>query len=161
MHASRVLVVEDDPLIRETLREILGDEGYRVVLARTGAEALALIQQDPPDLILLELNLTTYRSEDVVRLLQSWRVNIPVVAMSVSPELPPGDPALPIDGYLAKPFELDALLDVVGRFCSMPNAILNRCRLSSPTTPHAPTSLANSPARFADSISAKCRAMGK
>lgn len=52
---ARILVVDDEPIIRETLAEMLAIEGREVVTAASGEEALALLQKEPFDLILLDL----------------------------------------------------------------------------------------------------------
>src|SRR5688500_4895322 len=52
-----VLVVDDEPLIREVLDDVLADEGFRVALATNGEEALAVLDAEMPALILLDLRM--------------------------------------------------------------------------------------------------------
>ena len=54
-HAARVLVVEDDESTRELLSSVLADEGYLVITAQDGADALHHLRRDRPNLILLDL----------------------------------------------------------------------------------------------------------
>jgi CheY-like chemotaxis protein len=114
-----VMVVEDDYAIRETLRELLEDEGYHVTPASNGAEALARLRGDgTPRLILLDLMMPVmdgwaFRSaiEKDPRL-----AGIPVVLLSADNGLAQKAGALHVQGYLAKPFELDQLLSTVERY---------------------------------------------
>ena len=54
---STILVVDDEPYIREFLHQVLTDEGYRVVTAGDGAEALVVAEHEKPDLILLDIRM--------------------------------------------------------------------------------------------------------
>lgn len=106
-----VLVVEDDPDIREALAEALGYEGYDVLLAENGQEALDVLREHSrPHVILLDLLMPVmsgwqFRQE---QLADPALAGIPVVVVSASP---PGE-ARP-DRYLPKPFSIDELLSTV------------------------------------------------
>lgn len=83
MSETFVLVVDDEPDIRELVSEILEDEGYRVATAQNGAEAREVRQQRTPDLVLLDIWMPDV---DGISLLKEWRDNdqlhFPVVMMS-------------------------------------------------------------------------------
>ncbi|KAB7743642.1 response regulator [Nostocoides sp. F2B08] len=70
--ARRILVVDDEPSIRELLRAYLEADGFEVVLAGTGADALheATESQDPPDLVLLDIGLPDLDGLEVLRILR-------------------------------------------------------------------------------------------
>jgi CheY-like chemotaxis protein len=114
-----VMIVEDDFAIRETLRELLEDQGYHVTPAANGAEALARLRSNgSPKLILLDLMMPVmngweFRSaiEDDPRLSQ-----IPVIVISADHGLEQKVDRMHVQGYLAKPFELDQLLRTVERY---------------------------------------------
>lgn len=117
-----ILVVEDDFFIRDMLVELLEEEGYSVVSAANGHEALALLQEaeDLPGLILLDLMMPVmdgrqFRKEQQRReTLQA----VPVVVLTASSdneELPASfQPA----AYLPKPINLQTLLDTVAAHCN-------------------------------------------
>ena len=118
--ATRVLVVEDDASIRTLLRYALEEEGYRVACARDGREALERVERDRPDAIVLDLQLPVMDGAGFARALarRTGGDAIPVLVVS-------GDYAahriaaeLGAAGCLAKPFELDALLEAVGRLAA-------------------------------------------
>jgi len=82
----QVLIVDDEPLGRETLAALLSPLGYQLHFAATGAEALNLAKALPPDLILLDLNVPRQPGDQVLkRIRSSFRMGrIPVIVMSSS-----------------------------------------------------------------------------
>ena len=112
MSQPEIFVVDDDRGIRETLGDVLRDEGYRVRLARDGDEALALLRaSESPQLILLDLSMPGMSGLEFRRAqLEDVRLaEIPVVVLSADERNPLPDVA----GWLRKPVELDALLSAV------------------------------------------------
>jgi CheY-like chemotaxis protein len=113
-----ILLVEDDGAIRDSIAEILEGEGYRVVQASNGAEALERLRCDRnPDLILLDLMMPVMdgwqfrdRQEHDPRIR-----NIPVLVISADHALDQKLDELRVDGWLAKPFALESLLAAIGR----------------------------------------------
>ena len=57
MNAANILVVDDEPQIRRVLRSTLSERGYVITEAKTGEEALEWMRKEPPDLILLDVNM--------------------------------------------------------------------------------------------------------
>ena len=117
--AGRVLVVEDDPGVAETLVDILGDEGYAVAAAADGA-ALEAALADPPGLVLLDVMMPGMDGPEVCRRLKAdpRTAGVPVVFLTAV-----GDPALGArlgdcahEGVVHKPFTLAELLTVVQRY---------------------------------------------
>ena len=120
MDPRPVLVVDDDPDIRETLRFVLEDAGYSVYLAENGKEALELLLEiEPiPGLILLDLMMPIMSGDEMLLALGaiSSLAVIPVTLVTASVTAMPGEAV----GLLRKPVELDALLAVVTRSCGVP-----------------------------------------
>ena len=82
-----VLVVEDEPQMRRFLRASLTPHGFRVVEAKTAAEALALATAHLPELVLLDLGLPDVDGLEVVRALREWS-RTPVIVISPSRSVP-------------------------------------------------------------------------
>jgi len=112
-----VLVVDDDPDIRETLRFVLEDAGYPVYLAENGKEALDLLAEiEPrPGLILLDLMMPIMSGDEVLRALKAVHAlaAIPVTVVTASGAPMPKEAS----SMLKKPLDLDALLRVVKHSC--------------------------------------------
>ena len=119
MTAIQALVVEDDPGLRKLLLSCLGKQGYGVLSAATGAEALELARGHNPDLVLLDLGLPDMDGLEVLRALRAW-TQAPVVILSARSQERQKAEALDAgaDDYLTKPFgvvELTARLRVAVR----------------------------------------------
>jgi CheY-like chemotaxis protein len=113
---ATVLVVEDDAEIVAVVREALEDEGHRVLHAMDG-RAVAAALEEPPSLILLDLALPGVDGVALARQLRAdpGTASIPIVVMSAKYGLEEVLQDLPVDGLLAKPFDLDDLYATVER----------------------------------------------
>jgi CheY-like chemotaxis protein len=82
MTAKQVLVVDDNPLSRKLLNDILSAEGYSVRYAASGSEALSAIAEEPPDVILLDIMMPGMDGFEVVRRLRAdKRIHMPPIVM--------------------------------------------------------------------------------
>jgi CheY-like chemotaxis protein len=116
-----ILVVEDEHPIRDVITEILEDEGYRVVAATNGLEALTYLREHAhPRLILLDLGMPIMTGWEFREHQQRdpRLANIPVVVMSALPDLYRKAAALNVADCLDKPVNLDTLLGTVARYVS-------------------------------------------
>jgi DNA-binding response OmpR family regulator len=108
---TRILAVDDDALVRKSLKYRLEREGHTVTVAETGEEALACARRDPPDLIVLDIGLPDRDGLEVARLIQR-EINVPIIFLTgrgretdvvVGLELGAED-------YVTKPFRMRELL---------------------------------------------------
>lgn len=116
-----VLVVDDDVAIREALEAVLEDEGYAVQGAANGREALKILRSGTgaPAVILLDLMMPVMNGWEF-RAEQQGDPNlapIPVVVLSADRDIAAKAAALQAPAYLAKPVNLDVLLDTVRGYC--------------------------------------------
>ena len=115
-----LLVVDDDYDIRDTLRDILSDEGVTTAFAGDGIEALAYLRAHAhPRLILLDLMMPrcdgpTFRAEQRK---DPALADIPVVVLSADSKIVDKSRALDAAGYLKKPVDLERLTNVVAKYC--------------------------------------------
>jgi two-component system KDP operon response regulator KdpE len=107
----RILVVDDERQIRRALKEALVEEGYSVVTAESGEEAVRALDLSPPDLIVLDLGLPGLSGLEVCRLARA-RTQAPLLILSVRATERDKVAALDLgaDDYLTKPFGMDELL---------------------------------------------------
>lgn len=118
--AHTILIVEDDLTIRETLGEILEDEGYHVVYAEHGQAALEHLREPPvPALILLDLMMPVMNGwEFRARQLNDPQLSrIPIVVVSGVSNNAMRLNALQAADVLSKPIEIPRLLEVVSSYC--------------------------------------------
>ena len=116
---SRILVVDDEPEIRRFLRASLRAKQYEVLEASNGTQALELMTQHQPDLMILDLGLPDIDGVEVTRRIREWS-QIPIIILSVRDREKDKIEALDAgaDDYLTKPFgvgELMARMRVVMR----------------------------------------------
>ena len=140
MNASRtVLVIEDDAMIQDLVHEVLVDEGYRVLQASDGETGLRVAASDRPGLILLDFGLPRMSGANVLTRLKHDPATsqIPVIAVTGQPTAP-GTGPWPIDGWIAKPFDLDTLLAQVERFVDVPASMAPRMLTADSAQTFAP-----------------------
>ena len=106
-----ILVADDEPIIAEMLAELFEDEGFVVRRARDGAEALAMVERDPPDLIIADVAMPGMDGEQLARRVAVGGGRIPVVLISAHRRAV----ALPGVVFVAKPFALDPVVALVRR----------------------------------------------
>ena len=109
-----VLVIDDDPDVRRVVADAFQSEGFRVMTAANGMQALHRIRDAAPAAIILDLSMPMMSGD---AFLHAWRVGaetrgVPVVAISAAyPGLQPED--LGVDAFFPKPFEIDLLVQHV------------------------------------------------
>ncbi|MFC5176446.1 response regulator transcription factor [Nocardioides taihuensis] len=109
---SRVLVVDDDKAVRESLRRSLEFNGYDVVLAGDGAEALAVIAGTDPDVVVMDVMMPRLDGLEATRALRTAGNDVPILVLTARDAV--GDRVEGLDAgaddYLTKPFALAELL---------------------------------------------------
>jgi CheY-like chemotaxis protein len=115
---KKVIVVDDDPDILEALQAMLEDAGYLVLTTEKGEYLEQLHNGRLPDLILLDMLLSGKDGRDIARFLrgQEETKNIPIVMMSAHPSAEAAARAAGATDFIAKPFEMDALLKKVAQY---------------------------------------------
>jgi DNA-binding response OmpR family regulator len=113
----QILVVDDDELCRDLLRQVLADEGYHVVTATNGRDALAQILAGRPDLVIADWGMPPLPGEVFAREVKASAGDLPLVIVSATVDVA----ALKAlsDDFLAKPFDLDDVCATVRRFCPL------------------------------------------
>ncbi|MDX2076642.1 MAG: response regulator transcription factor [bacterium] len=108
---QKVLVVDDEPQIRKQLKIGLGGYGYQVLTAINGEDALMLVAQQHPDLVLLDISLGSLPDGiEVCKQLREWS-KVPIIMLSIHEEQKIKITALNLgaDDYITKPFDMEEL----------------------------------------------------
>jgi CheY-like chemotaxis protein len=124
--AGNVLIVEDDPDIREMLKQLLASAGYYAVAAADGLEALHLLRAvrhrapEAPCLVLLDLKMPRLGGNEFRRaqLGDPTVANVPIAVMSGAVDLEQHAAAMGAVAILSKPLDVDVLIQVVKRYCA-------------------------------------------
>ena len=118
-----MLVVDDDPDILQTLALCLSTEGYRVLMAANGQEALRVLDREKPSVILLDLMMPVMDGwQFVAELEHRGRRDVPLLILSADRSVQGHAEQLRANGHLAKPFDLDELLGKVQQLSTGPLA---------------------------------------
>lgn len=115
--ADRVLVVEDDEVLRDTLEEVMIDEGHEVRSAGNGLAALELLESWTPEIIILDL-MMPFMDAYEFRVRQRARELAPdarILILSAARDLQGAADRIAADAWLPKPFRLTEVIDTVDR----------------------------------------------
>ncbi|MEA2642574.1 MAG: hypothetical protein QOF51_3968 [Chloroflexota bacterium] len=118
MPERSILVVDDDPAILATIAEILELEGYDVLRAGDGAEALRALdacKANCPALVVLDMRMPIVDGWAFAEELRQRGLATPILLMTAAPGAAEWVETIGAQGVLAKPFELNDLLDAVAR----------------------------------------------
>lgn len=113
-----ILLVEDEPRLRQTLARSLAGRDFQVVEATSAAEAIMTATAQRFDVMLLDVNLPDATGWDVLRALRHGDRELPVIVMSAVPPNPARVREFKPFGVLYKPFPIDALLRLIRAACS-------------------------------------------
>lgn len=114
--APTLLVVEDEPSVRLLLRVVLEGEGYHVLMAEDGTQAIRLLATGAhPQLLVLDMHTPGADAPAVVAYARDGGLTVPALILSGRDDAVHAFPAGMIQGFVAKPFDVDALLGRVRR----------------------------------------------
>ncbi len=124
--AAKILIVEDDRNLLDTIEYSLKNEGYNVATARDGARALDVARSEKPDLIILDLMLPELSGLEVCRILRR-EMNVPILMLTARTAEVDKVVGLELgaDDYMTKPFSMRELLARLG-------ALIRRADMSRP-----------------------------
>lgn len=119
-HRATILYIEDNADNRLLIRRILNAEGYAVAEAESAARALQVIQENLPDLILMDINMPDIDGYTLTAQLKAQPEfkNIPIIAMTANALKGDRERSLEAgcDGYIQKPIDVDDLTNQIARF---------------------------------------------
>jgi CheY-like chemotaxis protein len=114
----RILIVDDEPTVRQSVQLLLQDDGYIVDEAGSGAEALALFEPGKFDMVFTDYLMPEMKGDQLAATIKRLSPKQPVVMLTAFPEkLQSSDcPLGGVDSIICKPFELETLRWAIGRF---------------------------------------------
>jgi CheY-like chemotaxis protein len=122
VNVKTILVVDDEPVLRAIVREILHEEGFAVIEAADGGVMLEIMARQRPDLVLMDVMMPGVDGREAYRQLRSRpeHRDIPVIMMSAAIQPHGLDPS--IAAFMSKPFDLTELVELVVRLIGHPHA---------------------------------------
>ncbi len=119
--AKRILLVDDDPEIIDSLRYALTSKGYEILIARDGNQGLAVAEREDPDLVILDMMMPKRSGFLVLERLRRTRpipMRIIMITANEGSRHKAYAEMLGVDDYIRKPFAMDRLVDSVSRLLS-------------------------------------------
>jgi len=114
---EKLLVVDDDELILESLISIFDSEGYNSAFARTGGDALRLLEREPFNVIIVDVKLPDMTGLELLGRIKDTTPRMRKIVLTGFPDAPSAIEAVnkKVDAYLTKPFDPESLLKLVAR----------------------------------------------
>jgi|SRR5262245_7755132 len=111
MKPGKVLVVDDEPEVRQVLQEFLSSRGYEVTAASGGVEALAFVESEKPDLVLLDVAMPDMDGVETLRRIVAINPGLAVIMVTANANIGVTSKLLALGAvdYVPKPFDLDYL----------------------------------------------------
>ena len=111
MSLGKVLIVDDEPEVRQLLLEFLAGRGYDVLVAESGSAALAALGADQPDLVLLDVSMPDMDGVETLRRIVALQPSMPVIMVTANADIATTSKLLAMGAvdYIPKPFDLDYL----------------------------------------------------
>jgi len=116
-------VVDDDPLVLDSLRTMLGVEGHAVETASNAKEALNLFKKGSFDLVILDYEMPGMNGDELAAAIKALDLNQPIVMITAYPELlaASGTPLVGVDLLIRKPFDLQEVRNALRKLWPAPN----------------------------------------
>lgn len=113
----KILVIDDEPELRELMKDVLEDEGYQVCSAGSGADGIALNEQENPDLILLDMRMPEMDGIATLRAIRASDDQVLVIILTGygCPDTIRDAADLDVSEYLSKPFENRELVSIIAK----------------------------------------------
>lgn len=134
MTPACILLIDDEPALQLTVGDQLRMEGYEVVSAATGDEALQVLRQKPPDLIILDISMPGMSGLTLLKKLSGpdGKPRYPILIFTARANMRPFFSTMSVEGFLAKTSDPTFLLSEVKRI------LLKTRKATPPSTPSAP-----------------------
>lgn len=114
---SKILVIEDDEILRETMAQFLAEEGFDVSIAIDGEDGVNKALTEKPDLILCDINLPKFDGFEVYKRLEDNELIVPFIFVTARTEVDDirNGMLLGADDYITKPFRIDTLMSIINK----------------------------------------------
>ena len=116
MEKKRILLVDDEEGIQLLYREEFEDAGYAVESARDGLEALDKFKTNPPDLVVLDINMPGMNGIEVLRQMKELRADLPIILSSAYQEYKQDFGSWASEAYVVKSANMDELKAAISKF---------------------------------------------
>jgi len=118
LRGKRILLVEDERVVREALRQLFTQDSHTVVEANNGAEAFALFHRQKFDLVVTDFEMPFIKGDELATRIRQVAPNQPILMITAFSRRPSMDN--PVDAVVQKPFDSARLRAIMGKLLSQP-----------------------------------------
>ena len=114
---NSILIVDDDPQLRESFKRLLSEEGYEVRVAATGEEGILAVKENPPHLVVMDVRMAGMTGLDAFAEIHRIEPTLPVIVMTAygTTETAIRATQLGAFDYVLKPFDIPDILSLIGQ----------------------------------------------
>jgi two-component system, OmpR family, response regulator MprA len=122
MGPRRILVVDDEPLVCESIQRMLAFDGHEVEMAASGKAALAILDKSKFDLVIIDYRMPEMRGDQLAGLIKERAPDQPILMISATAQVLQGsdEPFTGVDIMISKPFALEELRESIARVLTTP-----------------------------------------
>ncbi len=138
-----ILIVDDDPQLRQSFERLLTQDGYAVRTAASGEAALGVLRQHAFDLVIMDVCLPGMSGLDTLRAMREVESKVPVIIMTAFGTTETAIEATKIGAfdYVLKPFDIPEVLDLIGRAIEAGRMMRLRVEVDGPAEPGSPEAI--------------------
>jgi len=127
---NKILLADDDGAVRHALAGVLESEGFDVLMAESGREAVREFMAEPPDLVLLDVGMPGKNGWETLELMERFQPFVPVIMITARPNQYDRAVLSGVDALMEKPLDIPLLVETVRRLLQEPESA-RVARLSS------------------------------
>jgi CheY-like chemotaxis protein len=126
---KRILLVEDERIVREALRQLFTQDSHTVVEANNGAEAFTLFHREKFDLVVTDFEMPFIKGDELATRIKQVAPNQPILMITAFAQRPSIDN--PVDAVVPKPFDSKRLRSIMNKLFSQPGEVSNAKKCGS------------------------------
>ena len=113
--AMKILIIDDEDIMRSCLCDVLTDDGYSVQTAREGQEGIQLFEKNPADIVILDIKMPGLSGVEVLKILKSKKNSVQVIMITGYAAVQTAVDCMKLGAfdYLTKPFDMNQIREVI------------------------------------------------
>ena len=131
---ATLLIVDDDPQLRNSFKKVLEEEGYRIQTAGSGAAGIEVVKREMPDLVIMDVRMPEMNGFEAFKIMHSIEPRLPVIIMTAYGTTETAIETIKMGAfdYVLKPFEIPDILDLIKKALHAGRCMRSRVQMNVP-----------------------------